>query len=702
MNKIIIVGHPHSGHEEVQRLLTECGMAPALPSRRENLTPAQITQTLVQAHGATSLELLQSADQLQQIKVAPVWQGMVLDLVLANLAQPLWGWADTEAVYLLDYWKEQDPQVVFVLVYDAPETVLTRVPLGQAAAPQEELQRRIDAWVAYNSALLHFHLRSAGRSVLVHAGQVQASVKSSLHHITAHINAPLQLPPRLLITSTAESQAPQNLQAHAEIVEELTAKLNTMQGKQFKKARQRLRAELQALQSAASAATEGVLAALHSSVAAPASDLPLCPAPNVFEQGHLDADALANLLAQQLLQTHPKSRQLYEELQASATLAHGTDAQLTTTLPALQSESSLAPHQAWQALVAQRLHLQDQVRRTKSQAAHIKDLQQQVEQASHLAQEKVLLLEDLRAEHMQTQALALQRQALLEQQAAALQAQTVESQRQHAALTQQQKQTAETEGQLLLNQLHQVQEELERYYLEGKKHQQEIDKLKKVEALAAEHQKQLEHASAAKFDLEKTLTAQKQQSDQLKKQLDEKARTAAELEQKLKSALSQKVVSEEAQKENELLLSQLHQVQEELERYYLENQRLKTKPSVPPKTAQAPAPYGAAERVKRQLSYRLGNKMIEESRSLGGWLGMPFALAGVARQYKRERPQREAMKQIPIEKYRDAHQAQRVKQHLSYRLGVELVKHGKNPLRWPVLPFALRKARQEWLSQQAH
>ena len=71
MNKIIIVGHPHSGHEEVQRLLTECGMAPALPSRRENLTPAQITQTLVQAHGATSLELLQSADQLQQIKVAP-------------------------------------------------------------------------------------------------------------------------------------------------------------------------------------------------------------------------------------------------------------------------------------------------------------------------------------------------------------------------------------------------------------------------------------------------------------------------------------------------------------------------------------------------------------------------------------------------------------------------------------------------------
>lgn len=153
----------------------------------------------------------------------------------------------------------------------------------------------------------------------------------------------------------------------------------------------------------------------------------------------------------------------------------------------------------------------------------------------------------------------------------------------------------------------------------------------------------------------------------------------------------------ELQQENDLLLVQLHQVQEELERYYLENQRLKAKPAAPAKHAAPPAPYGAAERVKQQLSYRLGSKMIERSHSLGGWLGMPFALLGLAREYKRELPQRKASKQLPIEKYRDAYEAERMKQHLSYRLGAALIKHGKNPLRWPALPFALNKARQEWL-----
>jgi hypothetical protein len=69
---------------------------------------------------------VQTSAQLQQTQVAAVWQGMVLDLMLSNLDQPLWGWADPQAVYLLDYWKEQDPQVVFVLVYDEPQTVYTR------------------------------------------------------------------------------------------------------------------------------------------------------------------------------------------------------------------------------------------------------------------------------------------------------------------------------------------------------------------------------------------------------------------------------------------------------------------------------------------------------------------------------------------------------------------------------------------------
>lgn len=621
MNKIIIVGHPHSGHEEVQRLLTECGMAPALPSRREGLTPTQITQTLLKAHGAVPVEQLQTAQQIQQIKVAPVWQGMVLDLMFTNLDQTLWGWADTEAVYLLDYWREQDPQVVFVLVYDAPETVFTRAPLDQAAASPEELQRRIDAWVAYNAALLHFHLRNPGRSVLVHAGQVQASAKSSLHHISTQINAPLQLPPSLL--ASADSNVPQDTPAEAETVASLTAKLQAMQGSQFKKARRRRRAQLQALQTlqhSTAVAVEGVTAKPHGDEAEPVPDLPLSLAPNPYEQGQLDADALAQLLARQLLQAHPQATQLYEELQAAATLAHGMDTQSSATgVPALQSANTLAPYQAWQALVQQRLYLQEQTRRGRVQAAQIKDLLQQMEQTSSLAQEKTLQLQEM-------QALLLNAQESHQQQTLEL------------TQTLAQKLAAEEEGQLLLTQLHKVQEELEGRYLQGQQQEQALAELSKVKA-DLQKQLQAEHAKAPAANL---------------------------------------------QEENELLLTQLHKVQEELEKYYLENSRLKAAQKPQPK-----AYYGAADRVKRQLSYRLGATMISQSRSLGGWLSMPFALRSEAKRFKKDQAARQDLKLPPIANYRDAHEAERIKQHLSYRLGARMIANSKTLGGWIGMPWAL-------------
>lgn len=573
MNKIIIVGHPQSGHEEVQRLLTECGMASAHPSRRDNLTPAQVSQILLKAHGAVPVDQLQTAQQLQQIRVAPVWQGMVVDLMLANLDQALWGWADTDAVYLLDYWKEQDPQVVFVLVYDTPETVLTRAPLDQAAASEEELQRRIDAWVAYNAALLHFHLRNLGCSVLVHASQVQASARNTLQHISAHITAPLQLPIGLQASEASHVRAEQSGQT--DTIESLTAQLQTMQGSQFKKARKRLRTQLEALQAASEAIAAQALEvpAPNHGATASAAEMTLCVQSGVLKQDDLSRDALAQLLARQLLQSHPQATQLYEELQAAATLAHGMGAMSGKAVVPVQSrESSLAPYQAWHTLVQQRLHLQQQTHLGKTQAEHIRRLQRQMEEDTNAAQE--------RREELQAQL----QQAL-----------------------------------------------------------QTLEELPKIKAdLKAAQEKAL----------------QSQQSE-------------AKLKKELQTERS-KAQASDLQKENELLLTQLHKVQEELEHYYLENSKLKAvhKP-------QLQAHYGAADRVKQQLSYRLGAAMIRQSRSLGGWLSMPFALSAEAKRFKRDQAVRKDQKLPPIAQYRDAHEAERIKKHLSYRLGARMLTNSK-------------------------
>lgn len=143
---------------------------------------------------------------------------------------------------------------------------------------------------------------------------------------------------------------------------------------------------------------------------------------------------------------------------------------------------------------------------------------------------------------------------------------------------------------------------------------------------------------------------------------------------------------EELKQENELLFTQLHQVQEELERYFLEMQRLK-QTMVP----RDPPLYGAADRVTQQLTYRLGATMIERSRSLGGWISMPFALIATTRRFRADVRTRGDEKLPPISKYQDRHEAERVKQHLSYRIGSALLRNVKSPLGWMRLPFALRR-----------
>jgi len=147
----------------------------------------------------------------------------------------------------------------------------------------------------------------------------------------------------------------------------------------------------------------------------------------------------------------------------------------------------------------------------------------------------------------------------------------------------------------------------------------------------------------------------------------------------------------EAQKEeNELLLQQLHHVQEELEKYYLENQRLKEQREEKKRF------YGAAERVKDELSYRLGAKMIEKSKSFFGILGLPFSLMGVRSQYKKDLKLKKVEELPPIESYADAYDAERVRAHLSYKLGETTLKTMKNPLGFMVLPFRLVGTRNRW------
>ena len=585
MNKILIVGHKESHYQALDKILQGCGMAPALPSHTHRLGALQITDKLLHvakptgtqkqiAHSAESkskkkrhhahrapsqlLEPKTSQPEIlnpyHQKSPKKVWDNLSFDLILANAEQPLWGWSDTQAVSLLEYWAQFDEDFVFVLTYDKPSDVLVRLLDGaeQDDLSEGAIEQALNDWSSYNQALLEFQQKYPNHCLLVNGEQVIHSAKNYVSAVSDKITWQMD-------SSVADDQ---------------------------------------------------LLAV---------SDL----------QDKFQLSEMSQFFAEQLLLEHDKVNQLFMQLQAQADLPLALQKRTFNTLNLLKKT------------IAQQKRLES----TQEQLlATEKEFQSQTENLKQV-------ISSAKADHdKDLQSLKAAQGQLADQQ---------------------------KENELLIRQLHQVQEEFEKYYLETKK---STDLLNEEKKKSSELEKRAAELNKKSDELNKSvaqLTKEKQAiSDQNKKLIQENSVKANENNSLM-------------QQENELLIRQLHQVQEELEKYYLENQRLK---SAQPQPAAANLPstavyYGAAERVKQDLPYRLGATMVSHSKSTKDLAKLPLALMKEYRQF-----QKEDHKELPpVEAYQDAHEAEKVKKHLSYRLGKTLVNGVKSPKSILDLPVKMGK-----------
>ncbi|EOJ1959375.1 hypothetical protein ACM2I8_001666, partial [Campylobacter jejuni] len=106
--------------------------------------------------------------------------------------------------------------------------------------------------------------------------------------------------------------------------------------------------------------------------------------------------------------------------------------------------------------------------------------------------------------------------------------------------------------------------------------------------------------------------------------------------------------------------------------------------------------YGASNRVKNQLSYRIGTILVN-SKTLFQFISIPYKIIRVIHQYKKEKEIYQILVQLdinfklkPLEDYIDYHEALKIKEHLSYKLGDLFVKH---PF---TFVFRVYKVYKEW------
>lgn len=561
MKILVATASPWSGLADTAMLLAQAGLKPALPAP----VGADVFQSAADWH----TQLLQTLDLHPEglnatgpLPVGKLWEDMAVGLLRANLGPADWFMADTRATWALDFWASIDPQARFLLLYlpaeaalyTARQQALATQPKGTQAAEAWDATAAALAWLRHNRQLLRAAQTHAARTLLVNAQQAQ------LH-------------PQRLLTTVADAlgvQVPASAPDGWDAPIYLSAPIEAL-------VPPALAAELRALSRQLREAQTPLLSGGTQLVLAPEAQASVAKAPS-------------------------RLGWLGKNKQAEQALA-STSAELAHTQADLGHAQDLIT-----ALAAKTERLHHSLAHAEQAHSHtLAVLQQAQEQAQESADQQTAALAQAQGEltlanaqlhllrtELQTQRTERQTQTgVLTQQISTLKAQ-LEAAAQQATSVPQAKSSEmaelSQEGDLLLQQLHQVQEELEKIY-------HECEALKPQLAAAEQAKAQAEKAKAEAESKAAELSKQAQEA-KVAKELADKAKTAAE--QKNADWAQRAIVAptshqgdtkalQEALQENELLLKQLHQVQEELETYFLKHQEMQQ------------AQSGATERLNRLL-----------------------------------------------------------------------------------------------------
>jgi hypothetical protein len=730
MNKIIITGHPYSGYGDVESLLLACGMREALPSRRDCLLPKEVHNILCNAHQIPDLLTINEERDFLPPQIGSVWHGMALDLLLGNLGQEPWGWADPNTLFFLEYWRNLDPNSVFVLVYDEPASALLENPTEVSSEKDERsVVRRLDNWFACNSAMLRFYFQNRDRCVLVHSRELAGNANYCLEEIQNRLSAPLEMssaPDEIIQTAhhspsyrddewaatAAEIGFPTSIMSsgnpterylidclfehrsqYRDLYDELQAAAIRPWNHQAKMPNSATEAwiawnrerdaTVQAIREwgrylqrndakILSLRKDHQLTSLQHSQACEELQQALLDAQSLRNENSLKSEELERLRKEYQLTSLQRS-QACDELQQAL-----LDAQ------SLRNENSLKSEEL------ECLRKDHQLRFLQHSQA-CEELQQARLDAQSLRNENSLKseeLERLRKDHQHSsQQLS---QACEELQQARLDAQSL---RNENSLKYEELERLRKEHQLSSLLYSQACEELQQALLEAQSLRIENShKSEKLERLSNDHKlSSLQHSQACEQVQQALLDAQSLRIENTSKseELDRlrndhqlisqrHSQSCEELQQATLDAQSLRNENSSKSEELEKALAERHSAQLELQKIRDEIHNatmLRT---------------GAAERVKKHLSYRLGSLMISDAKSPIGFICLPFSLFLESQRFKRDKRKKLGNELSPLrEYYSDAYEAEKVQKQLPYRLGNALIRRCKSPLGWLFQPYAL-------------
>ncbi len=191
-------------------------------------------------------------------------------------------------------------------------------------------------------------------------------------------------------------------------------------------------------------------------------------------------------------------------------------------------------------------------------------------------------------------------------------------------------------------------------------------------------------------NIEQDVILKEVQIQEIKQGLINKQLQTKKLEKEIeneKNALEElRVKNQELEKKNVIIISKTKQLNQMQDLYNTLSKAMKEREAVIGSKLSFCLNYGTAKsRIQNQLSYKLGQAMIVNSKSILGYIRMPFVLSYIKDKHKQEQKiyqekikKDPSLKLPPLESYPDYKEALKEKECFTYKLGEALIRANNN------------------------
>ena len=128
---------------------------------------------------------------VEQRPLGKLWENVANDLLLANLDKPCWGWHDTDSIWAMPFWAEQEPNTHFLLVATRPEYQLAQSLLDDTSG-KLDISALLTRWQQHHQRLLAFYLDNPERCLVIDAEQAQQHPQALVQLLTQRWQLPLE------------------------------------------------------------------------------------------------------------------------------------------------------------------------------------------------------------------------------------------------------------------------------------------------------------------------------------------------------------------------------------------------------------------------------------------------------------------------------------------------------------------------------